>query len=208
MAELNRAAAGIRMAAAEWIEAAPIAQLDSLDRRSRLLATINAHADLVPIPLAPLVGQLGTLVALVEQTLKEESDSTLCRNLEAFLDALKGRHASDRCPSCASHPGLEARCRTLGEWSSPCTPHLCVGQMAQLMHELEGRARRTYSAHREEAASTPISFSLLHVAHGSEHGFIPEFHIDGSTRARGPSSAVQMVFEDRAIDLRTMRQAA
>lgn len=208
MRELNRAAAGIRMAAAELIEAAPISHAASLDRRSRLLAMINAHADEVPIPFQSLVGQLGELVALVEKTLHQEADPTFSRNLRAFLDALNARHGNNLCPDCANHPDRDARCRVLGEWSSSCTPHLCVGQMAHLLQELEGRSRSTYSTHVPHAAAVPITFSLAHVAHGSEHGFIPEFHIDGSTRAIGSSSAVQIVFEDRSIDLRTMRQAA
>lgn len=208
MAELNRAAAGIRMAAAELIEAAPIARADTLDRRSRLLDLINAHADQIPLHSAPLVGRLGALVALVEQSLQQEPDSLLSRNLQDFLDALNARHGNDRCAACARRPDLEERCRALGSWSNACPPHLCVGQMAHLLLELEHRTRSIYGRHVEAAASTVVSFSLGHVARGSEQGFIPEFHLDGSTRAVGRASAVQIVFEDRSIDLRTMRQAA
>ena len=118
MAELNRAAAGIRMAAAELIEAAPIARADTLDRRSRLLDLINAHADQIPLHSAPLVGRLGALVALVEQSLQQEPDSLLSRNLQDFLDALNARHGNDRCAACARRPDLEERCRALGSWSN------------------------------------------------------------------------------------------
>lgn len=208
MDELNRCATGIRIIAAVLLEAAPIALEDSADRRDRLLRGITGLADLARTSPAPLVGNLGRIIELVEETLEEENDGPLSRCLQEFLDVLQARHGKDQCSLCARRQEVQPLCAGMGAWPPTHPAHICISQVVSLLFDLEQRSRAVYAQHSQESKKTAVRFSLLPIALGAEHGFIPEFHLDGSTRATDNGSLVQIVLEDRSLDLRTLRQLA
>lgn len=208
MKALNRPATGLRIFAATILEAAPIAHQDSADRRDRLLKCITGLADMVRTSPAPLVGNLVHIIELVEESLNEESDGPLSQCLDEFLGVLQGRHGTEQCALCVQRKLGEPLCAALGAWPSAHPSHLCIDQVASLLFDLEQRSRAIYVSHAKELATTAVKFTLVPVASGAEHGFIPEFHLDGATRATEGTSWVEIVLEDRALDLRTLRQLA
>lgn len=207
MIGLNRHATGLRIIVATLLEAAPIDHEDSVDRRDRLLKSVTALADSLPAAPGSVVGMLGLLIQLVEQTLQEEPDGPLNRCLTSFLDRVSARNGAERCALCAGRLGAEPLCAALDAWPRG-SGHLCVDEVASLLFEFERRARAIYAPHAEESAKTAVRFSLIPVANGSVHGFIPEFHLDGATRATDSASSIEIVLEDRALDLLTLRQLA
>ena len=208
MEELNRCATGIRIVAAVLLEAAPIAHEDSADRRDRLLRGVTGLADMVRASPAPLVGNLGRIIELVEESIEEESDGLFNQCLKEFLDVLQARHGQEQCSLCARRNEGPPLCDGLGAWPTSHPAHICIGQVASLLFNLEQRSRAVYTKHSKESERTAVRFSLLPIARGAEHGFIPEFHLDGATRATDNASLVEIVLEDRSLDLRTLRQLA
>ena len=201
-------ATGIRIITATILEAAPISYRDSVDRRSRLLDGINGLADLVRMPPATVACNLGGIVQLVEEAIQAESDELLTASLRTFLELLRAQDGSNLCRQCAQNHPAQPLCAQLGEAPHRQPSHLCIGQVAVLLRDLEQRSRAIYEPVAEESKRVRLKFSLVPVARGSVHGFIPEFHLDGGTQARGEDVVVQIVLEDRSLDLRTLRQLA
>ena len=201
---------GVRVIAAIELEGANL-HADELvhERRALLLQSINSQADQIKlIPGMGFAGNIASLIGILEQTLAAEADQALSLCLQNVLVTLQARRNSRSCALCSDRPADLPVCAELFELRSTENPQICIDEVASLLFTMKDRSRAVYLRHTPRADEISVKFSLQRVEAGVQQGYIPDFHIDGSTDVNGDFSVIEIVLEDGALNLETLRQVS
>jgi hypothetical protein len=208
---LDRSALAIRIIAALELQGRHLVPLDDrlLDQRNHLLRAAHFGADAIALSRGMgVAGHLAQLIEIIEKAVAEEGREQSVRGLDEVCQALLARLGSRSCSVCTRATEGRPLCADLGEWASPDPPEVCIDELVSLLLPMREMTRALYARHTARANDIEVSYSLQGVSRGAERGFIPEFHVNGSTRVDADRTTIGIDLENEALDLPTMFQLA
>ncbi|HET9644929.1 MAG TPA: hypothetical protein VFP68_16590 [Burkholderiaceae bacterium] len=211
MDSLDRSALGIRIIAALELQGRHVVPLDDrlLDQRNHLLRMARLGADAIAVSRGlGVAGHLAQLIEAIEKAVADEAHERSVCGLDEACRALLARLGRRSCSFCTRSTGSQPLCADLGEWASPDPPGVCIDELVSLLFSMREIARALYARHTPRANDIVVSYSLQGVSQGAERGFIPEFHLNGSTRVDADRTTIGIDLENEALDLPTLFQLA